>query len=222
MFFARNGDWMISDFETAKALEISGDFVGALRLYRELYAANSADEAVILGIAQCALTLGNPELAFEFYVKLLIINHNNPWGYLGRSNILFRYEQIDRALSDLARAIELDTPPSELRIDAAAILNDNGYCELAIQALCPLRNTHFEESDFQCEWVFALMATKQYEHPDVSAVIELFRQKEAEDPFYSLCIKAWERHTCRGNGEISEILQEDPELLGRAQILDLT
>ena len=108
---------MALSIETARTLEESGDYVGALVQYRSLYAEDSGNEDVILGIAQCALALDNPELAFEFFVKLLIQNHNNPWGYVGRANVLFRYAQTDRALSDLARAIELDNPATELRID---------------------------------------------------------------------------------------------------------
>ena len=214
---------MALSIETARTLEESGDYVGALVQYRSLYAEDSGNEDVILGIAQCALALDNPELAFEFFVKLLIQNHNNPWGYVGRANVLFRYAQTDRALSDLARAIELDNPATELRIDCAAVLNDNGFSDLAYETLQPIRKTHFEETDFQCEWIFAILVTDRRNHPDIRPILDSFAAHRDEDPFYTLCLTAWNHliHPEETLPDISELLEDAPELVCRAQYLGL-
>ncbi len=211
---------MIS-LETAKNLENNGDFIAALKLYHEIYSQDNACEEAVLGIAQCALSLDNPEFAFEFFVKLLILNHSNPWGYIGRANVFFRYNQVDRALTDLSRAIKLDDPATELRIDCAALLNDYGYCSIAIQALAPIRSACLHDSDFQCEWLFAQIAENHYDNPDIPWIASQFKAQVTDDPFYALCLAAMNQHNGCPDQEydVINILTHAPDLIPRAQIL---
>ncbi len=58
----------------------NGEIVEALQLYRSAYAGNSSDEDAILGIAQCALMIDNIDIAFEFFVRLRVVDHEHPWG----------------------------------------------------------------------------------------------------------------------------------------------
>ena len=93
LFSFRDGDFIdmaMSALETARNLETSGDIVGALEKYRELYAQTPNDEDVVLGIANCALAIDALEIALEYYVRLLILNHHNPWGFYGRATVLLR------------------------------------------------------------------------------------------------------------------------------------
>lgn len=209
--------------ETAKVLEQNGDYVAALEQYRQVYVQNTANEEAILGIAQCALALDNQELAFEFYVKLLIQNHENPWGYLGRANVLFRCGQADRALSDLAKAIRLDTPPSDLRIDIAAVLNANGYCDAALDVLHPIRKSLFDNTDFKCEWCFALLVQNKLNAPDLEPILAYFRQHIETDPFYELCLIAYELKTqaSETKDKLSTFLEANPDLIPEAELLHL-
>ncbi len=209
--------------ETAKVLENQRDFVAALEQYRQVYIQNSSSEDAILGIAQCALALDNQELAFEFFVKLLIQNHNNPWGYIGRANILFRFGQSDRALSDLAKAIRIDNPPSALRIDIAAILNANGYSDAAIDVLNPIRQNFFDDTDFKCELCFALLAQNLTDSQDLVKIIEYFSHHIDEDPFYQLCIIAFKiKHQKKEMDEkLAELLVQNPDLIEDAELLNL-
>ena len=141
----------------AQALESDGDLAGALKVYREAYLKSDKDEDAILGIAQSAMMLDDLGIAMEFFVKLLIVNHENPWGYLGRGMIMMENARSTQALSDIRKALKLDNPPTEMRIDAAAALNDYGFSEEAIEALMPLRDTHYNDPDFRAEWVFGLL-----------------------------------------------------------------
>ena len=205
------------------ALENEGDLTGALKAYRDLYLRSPKDEAAVYGIAQCALALGNLETAFEFFVQLLILNHDCPEAYIGRANVLFLYEQRERAMSDLARAIELDNPPSMLRIDCAAVLNDNGLSEFAMQALMPVRDMAWEEDDFKCEWVFCLLAAHKMDHPDVKSILTYFYETIEHDPYYAFCLQA--HQVLKGNAgaveKLAAILRDYPEFEARAQYLGL-
>ena len=207
--------------ESARILEAQGDILNALCIYRDAYQKDPGHQEAVLGIAQTALALGNLELAFEFFVKLLILDHRNPAAYIGRANVLFQYGQTDRALSDLARAIKLDEPPSELRIDCAAMLNDNGFTEIALKTLGPIRNQYLEMPDFQCEYAFALLALGMTEHDDLAPILDFFRQNEPDDPFYTLCLDAYELKSGRADSlvHLTEILQAAPELEARAAML---
>lgn len=208
---------MTKRIEKVQALEKQGDIVGALELWKDIYTQNNTCQEAILGIAQTALLLDECELAFEFFVKLLILNHDNPWGYLGRANIMFRYEQHDRALSDLARALELDSPASALRIDCAAILNENGYASLALAALKPIRASFFDDPDFKSEWLFALLVTNQLEHPDIPKILAFFKTNCADDPFYELCllVHAYKHGNPQAPARLRTLLNEYPDLDAR-------
>ncbi|GEM_PF-2261890 len=205
------------------SLEQSGDFIAALTAYRDLYLKNPKDEGAIYGIAQCALALGNLETAFEFFVKLLIMNHDCAEAYVGRSNILFQYDQRERAMSDLAKAIELDNPASVLRIDCAAILNDNGLTEFAMQALQPVRDMAFDDFDFKSEWIFCLLANRKLEHVDVKPILASFVENIEEDPYYAFCIGAY--RCLKGEDgaleHLSGFLRDYPEFSERAHVLGL-
>lgn len=207
--------------ESARILEAQGDILNALCIYRDAYQKDPGQQEAVLGIAQTALALGNLELAFEFFVKLLILDHRNPAAYIGRANVLFQYGQTDRALSDLARAIQLDEPPSELRIDCAALLNDNGFAEIALKTLRPIRDQHLDMPDFQCEYAFALLALDMLDHCDLAPILDDFRQNETDDPFYTLCLDAFELKSGRTDtlAHLAEILEAAPELEARAAIL---
>ena len=205
------------------ALEKEGDLTGALKAYRDLYLQSPKDEAAVYGIAQCALALGNLETAFEFFVKLLILNHDCPEAYVGRANVLFQYEQRERAMSDLAKAIELDNPPSMVRIDCAAVLNDNGLSEFAMQALAPIREMAWDEDDFKCEWVYCLLAARKPEHPDVKSILTYFLENIEDDPYYAFCLQA--HQVLKGNADamdkLAAILRDYPEFWERATGLGL-
>lgn len=207
--------------EQAQNLEQQGDIVGALELWQQIYAKDSTCEAAILGIAQTALLLDECDLAFEFFVKLLIQNHDNPWGYLGRANIMFRYDQYDRALSDLARVLELDTPASELRIDCAAMLNENGYPHLAIAALKPIRATLFDDPDFKSEWIFAHLAVNRLEHPDIPKILAYFKENSANDPFYVFCLQvhAFKHGDAQAPARLRALVEQYPDLETRLEQL---
>jgi tetratricopeptide (TPR) repeat protein len=209
--------------EQAQILEQKGDIVGALELWRAIYTEDNACEDAILGIAQAALLLDESDLAFEFFVKLLILNHDNPWGYLGRANIMFRYNQPDRALSDLARVLELDTPASEIRIDCAALLNENGYSSLAIAALKPIRAAFYEDTDFKSEWLFAHLAANRLEHPDIPKILEFFKMHAADDPFYDLCLyaHAYKHGDPQAPARLRTLITEFPDLEARIEQLGI-
>ena len=166
--------------------EIGGDFVAALRSYRDAYARNPKDVEAVRGIAQCAMALGRPELAFEYYVKLLILDNADPWGYLGRAQVMFQYAQPDRAMSDLARVLELDRPATEIRIDCAALLNDYGYPEMARDALRPLYDLHRDDDDFVCEWLFAGIVLGGDADAQIAAMLADVTSRWAGDPFVAL------------------------------------
>ena len=204
-------------------LEHKGDFSAALTAYRDLYLKDPKDEGAIYGIAQCALALGNLEIAFDFFVKLLILNHDCPEAYVGRANIFFQYDQRGRAMSDLAKAIELDNPASMLRIDCAAILNDNGFMDFAYQTLLPIHDIALEDTDFKSEWVFCLLAAHKFEHPDLKPILTFFLQNIENDPYYAFCLGAYR---ClkgdEGAGEqMTSILKDYPEFLERAAHLGI-
>lgn len=205
------------------SLEQNGDFIAALTAYRDLYLKDPKDEGAIYGIAQCALALGNLETAFEFFVKLLIMNHDCAEAYVGRANILFQYDQRERAMSDLAKAIELDNPASMLRIDCAAILNDNGLTEFAMQALMPVRDEAFEDFDFKSEWIFCLLANQKLDHSDVKSILASFVDHIEEDPYYTFCIGAYRCLKDEGDAleHLSHFLREYPEFEERARILGI-
>ncbi|MBO4350510.1 MAG: tetratricopeptide repeat protein [Proteobacteria bacterium] len=205
------------------SLEQNGDFIAALTAYRDLYLKDPKDEGAIYGIAQCALALGNLETAFEFFVKLLIMNHDCAEAYVGRANVLFQYDQRERAMSDLAKAIELDNPASMLRIDCAAILNDNGLTEFAMQSLMPVRDMAFDDFDFKSEWIFCLLANGKTDHADVKPILSSFLKNIEEDPYYTFCIGAY-RCLKGEEGALEQLtifLRDYPEFCERAHILGL-
>ncbi|MBR4986833.1 MAG: hypothetical protein IKY83_13960 [Proteobacteria bacterium] len=220
-FGTRRLNLMDKRIESAKALEAQGDIIRALCIYRDAYQQDPGHLEAIEGIAQTALALGNLELAFEFFVKMLILDHQNPAGYIGRANVLFQYGQTDRALSDLARAISLDEPPSELRIDCAAVLNDNGFTDIALKTLRPIRKQCLDITDFQCEWAFALLVQNKTDHEDLARILDHFRQNEADDPFYTLCLDAFDLKTgrCDTLTHLETVLAAAPELEARAALI---
>ena len=205
-----------SEIESAHALENSADFVGALRLYYAAYKRDSSDSDAVLGIAQNAMTLDNPELALEFFVKLLILDHRNPWGFLGRAQVMIRYNQVNRAVSDIQRAIDLDQPASDLRVDCAAALNDCGECESALEALAPIREDYGEDSDFCAEWIFASIASGKG-NDEISRMLDDC-MKNSDDPLFELCYLALHRSD-DDRAPVAQILENAPELEYRANLL---
>ena len=212
----------------AQALESDGDLAGALKVYREAYLKSDKDEDAILGIAQCAMMLDDLGIAMEFFVKLLIVNHENPWGYLGRGMIMMENARSTRALSDIRKALKLDNPPTEMRIDAAAALNDYGFSEEAIEALMPLRDTHYNDPDFRAEWVFGLLIIEDMNNQDILNIIsEELEKADTEDkpePYYHLCNYARMYKTGRFTAvrELAKaLLSTAPELTDRAHLLGL-
>ena len=222
--FGTAGFIMLTEtIQSARSFEEDGDFVAALRLYREAYTRDSADLDAILGVAQCAMTLDNPELALEFYVKLLILDHSNPWGFLGRAQVMLRYRQFARALSDIARAIELDEPASDFRIDCAAALNDCGEPQKALEAIAPLGDDYDDDPDFAAEFLFASIVTGAID----SRVREMLENCEqtSDDPLFQLCRIAIERREHPDAAiqaeDIATILAAAPDLEFRATALGL-
>lgn len=209
--------------DTAISLEQNGDFVGALKIYRDIYKNNPSCESAVAGIAQNALALDHAELAFEFFVKLLIINHKNPIGYLGRASVFFRYDQIDRALIDIERAVQYDTPPSILRIDCAALLNAYGFSRRALDILANVRDIFFDNDDYRCEWVFAALIENELSHPDLTAFLADFESRAAQDPYYQLCTLAWQLK--QGNTQAinlaADFIRNNPDLSQEAAQLGL-
>ncbi len=138
----------------AKALEEDGNFVEALKVYRDVYGAEPHNQDAILGLGRVAYTVGEIEYAFEFFVKLLIENHEHPWGYWGRAAVFFEYNQPERALRELARAISFDNPASSLRIDCAVLLNNHKLYKEARRALSAYPREKYDE-DAAIEWCYA-------------------------------------------------------------------
>lgn len=202
--------------ETAKELERRGDIVGALQIYRRLYDQNPNHEAAIEGLAQCAMWLDKPEIAFEFYLKLLIVNHQNPRGYLGRAHVMFLYGQTEKALHDIAIAVELDEPATAMRIDCAALLNDYGYAEMARRVLKPILKTYRCDDDFVCEWGYACLATNHIDS-HVVAMIDAFEKRWPDDPFVALChaMMALKVGDESAKIQLHELLEIAPELEGK-------
>lgn len=172
---------------------LNGELAEALRVYRQFYNQNPADEDAILGIAQCAWMLDNTDVALEFFVKLLMVNHQHPWGYLGKGILLLQANAIEQGLHSIQKALDLDNPPSEMRIDAAAALNAHGFPEEAVDALIPVRSKYFDNPDFRLEWISALLTIEDYTHPDILRILdeELAKFGEEENTdlvfFYQLC-----------------------------------
>ena len=216
-------DMLTETFQRARAFEEDADFVAALRLYHEAYKRDPADLDAILGVAQCAMALDNPELALEFYVKLLILDHGNPWGFLGRAQVMLRYRQFARALSDIARAVELDDPASDFRIDCAAALNDCGEPQKALEALAPLGEDFDDDPDFAAEFIFASIVTDAVD-PRARKMLENCEQT-SDDPLFRLCRIAIERQEhpdfSLPTDEITTILGAAPDLEFRATALGL-
>ena len=211
----------ISDIERAHALEDNADFVGALRLYRDAYTQNSSDSDAVLGIAQNAMALDNPELALEFFVKLLILDHRNPWGFLGRAQVMARYNQVERAISDVRHALELEAEPGDLRIDCAAVLNDCGAFEAAIETLAPVREQFGADADFCAEWIFGSIAAGKAD-ADVREMLD-FAMQQNDDPLLILCGFALDKMAGAElpHQRIGEVLKENPDLEWRAEALGL-
>ena len=211
----------ILDIKRAHALEDNADFVGALRLYRDAYTQDSGDTDAVLGIAQNAMALDNPELALEFFVKLLILDHRNPWGFLGRAQVMARYNQIERAISDVRHALELEAEPGELRIDCAAVLNDCGEFEAALDALVPVREVFGEDADFCAEWIFGSIAAGKGD----SEIREMLDNAmiQSDDPLFVLCGFALDKKSGSDlpQDRICAILKENPDLEWRAGALGL-
>jgi len=138
----------------AKTLEEEGNFVDALKVYRDVYGAEPHNQDAILGLGRVAYTIGEIEYAFEFFVKLLIENHEHPWGYWGRAAVFFEYNQPERALKELARAITFDNPATNLRIDCAVLLNNHRLFKEARQALSAYPRENYDE-DAAIEWCYA-------------------------------------------------------------------
>ena len=133
-----------------------------------------------------------------------------------------------QALSDIRKALKLDNPPTEMRIDAAAALNDYGFSEEAIEALMPLRDTHYNDPDFRAEWVFGLLVIGDMNNQDILYIIsEELEKADSEDnpePYYHLCNYARMYKTGRFTAvqELAKaLLQTAPELTNRAHLLGL-
>lgn len=228
LFSFRDGDFIdmaMSALETARNLETSGDIVGALEKYRELYAQTPNDEAVVLGIANCALAIDALEIALEYYVRLLILNHHNPWGFYGRATVLLRYDMTEKALADIDSALALDAPPSSLRIDIAALLNAYAHHELALSALDPLKAAYISAAsvdarDFLIEYAVARIALNQIDDPDLPKIMAQFESLRTEDGIYALCLAAYDycRHkTTYADYEACAL--QYPDLVDYADIL---
>lgn len=180
-----------SDIKTAQALELSGEIVSALDLYRKAFLASPKDESAVLGIANCALALEDLPVALEFYVRLLILNHGNPWGYYGRASVLFRYGASAKACDDIALAMAYDDPATALRIDMAALLNANGFFERALCALEPLRGDLRLDPDFRIEFAFAKLVLRQIDEDEFVETMTYFEENSEEDDLYALFISSY-------------------------------
>ncbi len=134
--------------------ENNGDIIEAMKGYRDVYQADPHNQDAILGLGRIAYSLGKIEYAFDFFVKLLIENHKHPWGYWGRAAVYYEYGQPERALMEIRRAIELDHPATQLRIDCAVLLNEHGHYQEALDSLKALSDEDFDE-DAEIEWCYA-------------------------------------------------------------------
>ena len=206
----------------------TGEIAEALRSYQKAYLQNPTDEDALLGIAQCAWMLDNTDVALEFFVKLLVVNHHHPWGYLGRGMVLLQANASEQGLRDIHRALEIDSPPTEMRIDAAAALNANGLPDEALQALLPIRKQFIDDPDFRMEWLTALIAIQDYNHPDILEILdeELSRDRDESEIdlryFYELCNFARLEDCGRlptSSGLMDAIVRNCPDLTDRAQML---
>ena len=226
--------------EHVRKLEEAGEFVQALRIYDKYYRENPNDQDAILGIAQIAYLCDNLERAFEFYVRLLIVDHHNPWGYLGRSRILFRLGQVEKAISDISKSIQYDDPPSSIRIDIAATLNEYHYIDEAYNALALIRDDYIQDEDYQAEWIYTLIAKEEIHHSDITMIFQehdlpvLFDSNDdlyeryhnmlnntEVDPFYIMChMIVMKKHGYEiPQSFIDCLLDKSPELQDRVLML---
>lgn len=195
----------------AAELEASGDLLEAIKAYRDVYAIDSHCQDAILGLAKVALYLGKIEYAFDFFVKLLIENHENAWGYWGRAAVYFEYNQADRALREIAHAIELDSPPTSLRIECAALLNDNGYFNEAKSALSALTDDEFDE-DAQIEWALSTIKLNLNDERTTSLLAD--HTDEDCDPIWTLLRGLALNNNAQNSGDalIKLAISQDPDL----------
>jgi len=203
----------------AQTLERHGDIVGALKHYHKAYQTNPNDEATLLGVAQCALAMGRDTLAFDFFVKLLIQNHQNPWGYWGRGNLFFHFGQSKQGHDDLKRAIGLDNPPTTLRVDCAVVYNENACFEQAIQAIAPLDKTLWDE-DARIEWTFAKLALGDHQDAIVQAYVTPFLDTVSDDALTETLVSGYLR--LRGEasaGTRRKNALQDEDLAWRIEVL---
>ena len=191
--------------------EKNGEILEALKAYRDIYVAAPHDQNAILGLARTALALGEIEYAFDFFVKLLIENHQHPWGYWGRAAVYFTYDQQERAYHEVCRALELDSPASSLRVDCAVLLNENGYYHKAIEALSALSETDFDE-DAEIEWCYAEIMLGE-----IGERTKLFlnqRHQSENLPIWHLlyAMSLYQEDKARSLTLIQDVLREEPEL----------
>ena len=205
--------------EEAENYEAEGSFVEALKAYRDVYEADTHCQEAILGLGRVAYTIGEVECAFDFFVKLLIENHEHPWGYWGRAAVFFVYNQPERALREIARALEYDRPATSLRVDCAVLLNENGFFEEARCALSALPKESFDE-DADIEWCYASLRCGL---PDAYTLSCL----EAHQPESDACVEKAEWLLLHGlyrratdvaasQALIDQALSLDPDLASRA------
>lgn len=207
----------------AKNYEDEGNFVEALKAYRDVYASDPHSQEAILGLGRVAYTIGEVECAFDFFVKLLIENHEHAWGYWGRAAVFFAYEQPERALREVARALEYDRPATSLRIDCAVLLNENGYFEEARCALAALSKEAYDE-DADIEWCYASLrcgTPDAYTLSRLAAHEPSLDETTAEAEWLLLHGLHKRLHDVEASRVlIARALELDPELAARAEFAD--
>ena len=192
--------------------EKNGELLEALKAYRDIYVAVPHDQDAILGLARSALALGEIEYAFDFFVKLLIENHQHPWGYWGRAAVYFTYDQQERAYHEVCRALELDSPATALRVDCAVLLNENGYYQKALEALLALPEADFDE-DARIEWCYAELMLG-----DIGEKTRQFLSHPPADqenlPIWHLlyAMSLYHEDKARSLTLMQDVLREEPEL----------
>lgn len=201
--------------------EQEGELLDALKAYRDIYVASPHDQDAIVGLARTALALGEVEYAFDFFVKLLIENHQHPWGYWGRAAVYFTYHQRERAYREVCRALALDVPATSLHVDCAVLLNENGYYEEALQALSALDETDFDE-DAEIEWCYAEIVLGNVREKTRSLLHRHGHRAENLSMWKLLdAMSFYHADRNKSLALIREVLREEPELQYRVEALGI-
>lgn len=202
----------------AQSYEEAGKLSSALRMYYRVLKLEKSSFGAHLGIGRCALLLGEAHKAYEHFSFVLIGQNQNAEAYWGRGSALIALGEEKRGLKDILKAVSLDYPASELRIDCAAQLNSLGRCGEALAALDEVPENE-QSFDYILERSFAQLALGQSCDVDLES---LYRSGEDD----SLFLMVWA--ACKAQREndfsllfdaVRQVLQEEPDLESRAQTL---